>query len=177
MMEMSSPFFSNKLIVGLGNPGEKYTNTRHNIGFIILDTFFVHGTDTWLKQAQFKSLIIKTDSSIFAKPQTFMNNSGEAVSKILNFYKKSPADLVVIHDDVDLELGRIKLAKNSGSAGHHGIESIKEHIGTLDFYRIRVGVGRPAQAQFDIENYVLQNFLREEEEQILKSFETFVKTL
>ena len=177
MTEMSSQFFSNKLIVGLGNPGEKYTNTRHNIGFIILDTFFVHGTDKWLKQAQFKSLVLKTDASIFAKPQTFMNNSGEAVSKILNFYKKGPEDLVVIHDDVDLDLGRIKLAKNSGSAGHHGIESIAQHIGTLDFYRLRIGVGRPVQVGFDIESYVLQAFLQDEKEQILKSFDTFVKTL
>ena len=177
MTEMSSQFFSNKLIVGLGNPGEKYTNTRHNIGFIILDTFFVHETDTWLKQAQFKSLVLKTDSSILVKPQTFMNGSGEAVSKILNFYKKSPEDLVVIHDDVDLDLGRIKLAKNSGSAGHHGIESIKEHLGTLDFYRLRIGVGRPVQVGFDIESYVLQAFSQDEKEQILKSFDTFVKTL
>ncbi len=176
-METNRPFFINKLIVGLGNPGEKYTNTRHNIGFIILDNFFVHESGTWLKQAQFKSLVLKTDSSILVKPQTFMNGSGEAVSKILNFYKKGPEDLVVIHDDVDLDLGRIKLAKNSGSAGHHGIESIKEHLGTLDFYRLRIGVGRPIQVGFDIESYVLQAFLQDEKEQILKSFDTFVKTL
>lgn len=176
-MTVMTNFFDSKLVVGLGNPGTKYANTKHNIGFILLDMLLTHHDPTWLGKKNLKSEIFKLGTSVFAKPQTYMNASGEAVVKLLNFYKYSVADLLVIHDDADLELGRIKLAKNSGSAGHHGIESISGMLKTLDFTRLRIGVGRPANSKFDLHDYVLSEFTVEEKELILKNFETFLKTI
>lgn len=170
-------FFSNKLVVGLGNPGKKYLNTKHNIGFYILDTILTQESPIWLGKKDLKSEIVKVNSTLFAKPQTFMNASGEAVSKLMHFYKFDINQLVVIHDDADLDMGRIKIAKNSSSAGHHGIESIAQMLGTLDFTRLRIGVGRPDNSKFDLHDYVLSDFTKEELELISKNFESFVKTL
>ena len=176
MMETNS-FINGKLVVGLGNPGNKYKNTKHNIGFILLDTLITQDSRSWLKKSNLNSEIIKIDKTIFAKPLTFMNDSGIAVSKILSFYKLNINDLIVIHDDADLELGRIKLAKNSSSAGHHGIESIHQKLGTLDFYRIRIGIGRPQESKFVLHDYVLSDFKPEDLDLIIKNFESFLKTI
>ncbi len=172
-----SDFFSNKLVVGLGNPGKKYLNTKHNIGFYILDTLLTQENPIWLGKKDLKSEIFKLNNTVFAKPQTYMNASGEAVSKLIHFYKFDISQLVVIHDDADLGLGRIKFAKNSSSAGHHGIESIAQMLGTLDFARLRVGVGRPENSKFDLHDYVLSDCIQEELALISKNFESFVKTL
>ncbi len=175
-MEMNS-FFENKVVVGLGNPGTKYDQTLHNIGFMILDHFFVLDASLWREEKNFLSQIAKIGNTLFVKPQTYMNDSGKAISKILNYYKKQPDELVVIHDDVDLEFGKIKLVKNRGTAGHHGIDDTLEKLGTLDFYRIRVGVGRPQESKFDVLDYVLSRIPDEKKQELFKSFEMFLKTV
>lgn len=164
-----------KIIVGLGNPGEKYKNTRHNVGFMLLDKYARETNLSWSMDSKLNALIIKTSQFMLIKPQTFMNNSGDTVSKAINYYQAVPDDLVVIHDDVDLELGRTVFRKGMGSAGHHGIEDIMQKIGTKDFWRLRVGVGRPQEDKFEIADYVLQKM----DPQILDkvSTTTFIKEL
>lgn len=137
------------LIIGLGNPGKRYKSTRHNIGFQIVDEF-----------SDGKGVII-------AKPQTFMNRSGEAVKALIKFYKIKSENLWVIHDDIDLPVGKIRISKNRGSAGHKGVASIIKKLKTKDFYRIRIGIQPKTGKPKDVEKFVLQKFTKEEEK-ILK---------
>jgi len=146
-----------KIIVGLGNPGNQYKKYRHNTGFILLDKLAEERGLKWKKSSKFESDVAESVDFILVKPQTFMNNSGDAVSKIMNFYKISPDDLVVVHDDVDLKFGDIKKQKGKNPAGHHGVEDIMEKIGTKDFWRIRVGIGKPENKQIPVDVWVLQN--------------------
>lgn len=125
------------LIVGLGNPGKKYTNTRHNIGFQVLD--LLGSGEDW--QNKYDAEIIKTDTVILAKPQLYMNLSGQSVAQILKYYPS--AQLIVIHDELDLPLGGMKIMKGASAAGHNGVQSIIDDIGTKDFIRIRIGVNNP----------------------------------
>ena len=128
------------LIVGLGNPGEKYARTRHNAGFIAVDA--LAGADAvWKKEKN--SLVTKSQKFIFAKPQTFMNLSGQAALALMTFYKVPLENLVVIHDDMDLKLGDVRQKIGGGSAGHNGIKSIDVAVGR-EYKRIRIGIGRPA---------------------------------
>jgi len=135
-----------KLIIGLGNPGKKYEKTRHNIGFVVVDEVISNFQFSIFKQfPKFKSQIskgnIKDKKIIFAKPQTFMNNSGEGVRALIDFYKIDPEnDLIIIHDDKDIPLGTIKIQKDKSAAGHNGIKSIIQHLGTQNFTRVRIGV-------------------------------------
>ncbi len=151
-----------RLIVGLGNPGEEYTHTRHNAGFILINNYSEQLNLQWTFEPKFNSMLAKGDELILIKPHTFMNNSGDSVQKVLNFYKISPQDLIVIHDDVDLAFGMTKVSRNSDAAGHHGVLDIIEKVGTKDFTRIRVGVGRPENKKFDVADYVLSRFTEEE---------------
>lgn len=130
-----------KLIVGLGNPGEKYEKTRHNIGFILIDQYL---GDVRYKEG-FSSLYIKTDKAYFQKPQTFMNDSGLAISKLMQYYKISAEDVYVFYDDMDLEFGSIRIRDKGSSGGHNGIKSIISHIGE-NFNRIRFGIGQKDQS-------------------------------
>lgn len=135
------------LIVGLGNPGKKYQKTRHNIGFMVLDRLLRKLTpvedSVWEENQKFNAFVAKVKSElILAKPLSFMNASGNVVSKIMSFYKIPPFGLYVVHDDVDLPLGKIKISIDKGSAGHKGVESIMENVGGKNFVRIRVGVGK-----------------------------------
>lgn len=155
-----------KLVVGLGNPGKKYEKCRHNTGFILLDKFAKEKDLKWEKSSKFESEILEFRDFILAKPQTFMNNSGHAVSKLMNFYKLSPEDLIIIHDDVDLSFGTVKKHKGKNAAGHHGVEDIIEKLGTKDFWRIRVGIGKPEDKEVPVEVWVLQDFSEEEFEKI-----------
>jgi len=150
-----------KIIVGLGNPGRKYKNTPHNIGFEIVDQFAKENNFPEFKLSKkFNALVSEKDDIILAKPETFMNNSGESVAKIINFYKTD--DLIVIHDDIDLLLGDIKISEDSGSAGHKGVQSIIKELGSQKFARVRVGIqplkGKPAE----VEKYVLRKFKKGE---------------
>lgn len=147
-----------KLIVGLGNPGEKYQKSRHNVGFILLDKFVADNNLKWRRVERFNSEVADYSDGLLIKPQTFMNNSGDAVSKLVNFYKISLNNLIIIHDDVDLPLGIIKKQKGKNSAGHHGVESIFEKLGTKDFWRIRVGIGKPEDKDTPVDEWVLQDF-------------------
>lgn len=159
-----------QLLVGLGNPGSKYKNNRHNAGFIILDAFAESKGFKWLlsKKTLSEVFVSKDANLILLKPQTFMNDSGEAVSKALQYFSIPPKDLIVIHDDVDLEPLQFKISQNSSSAGHHGVQDIIDKIGTQDFIRIRVGVGRPAENGRQVEKYVLEDFLPNELEIVKK---------
>lgn len=150
-----------KLIVGLGNPGPEYRDTRHNVGFNVVDEL-VHRwrvSDSW--REKFDALQIKTirgeDSVIICKPLTFMNRSGQAVAAIAGFYKIEPADVFVIVDEVALPLGRLRARRDGSAGGHNGLKSIIEHLGTNAFPRMRVGVGRGDNRR-DLADHVLGRF-------------------
>ena len=148
-----------KLIVGLGNPGKKHEKTRHNIGWMVIDEFFQQHADDFSgfsENKKFNAEIAKGNQVILAKPLTFMNNSGHAVQAIMNYYKIHPQDLLVIHDEVDLELGKTKFETGRSSAGHNGVKSIIDLIGTQDFARARVGVGKERRG--DTAKFVLNKF-------------------
>lgn len=151
------------LIVGLGNPGTKYELTRHNVGFRVLD-LLAPESDKW--ETKHTAHFLKLDDVILLKPQTFMNDSGEAVKEVLKFYPD--AKLIVVHDELDFPLGTIKLMKNISAAGHNGIKSIIEHVGTQDFIRIRVGINNPILRQnIPGDVFVLQKFT-DDEQNLLK---------
>lgn len=136
---------STRIIIGLGNPGKTYQNTRHNIGKLFLD--YLSGKGSWETNKKIKAEIIKKDSLILAKPLVFMNQSGEAVKNIVGFYKANPKNILIVHDDSDLIFAKIKFAKpENSSAGHHGIESIERVFGKKKFSRIRIGI-RPWRAE------------------------------
>lgn len=145
------------LIVGLGNPGTKYEGTRHNLGFRVLD--LLANNQPW--ESKYDSEIIKLDDVILVKPQTFMNDSGKAIAQILKYYPD--AELVVVHDELDLPLGSMKIAKNNSSAGHNGVQSIIDEMGTQDFIRLRLGINAETRGQIPGDQYVLQKFTHEEE--------------
>jgi len=164
-----------KLIVGLGNPGGEYESTRHNIGFMVVEKLaheLTMGTVTWKEDEKHKALLYKKGDIIFAKPLTFMNNSGIPVQSIMNFYKLSVSDLWVVHDDIDLPLGKIRIRENGGTGGHHGIESVVAALKTDAFVRFRLGIGRgkdtpPGVREKNLHHrsviqYVLSRFTRHE---------------
>lgn len=153
-----------KAIVGLGNYGEKYEDTRHNIGFIAIDRLASEYKIRINKKGNFSFIgkgVIEGEDVIIAKPQTYMNRSGAAVISIFTDYSLSASDLIVIHDDIDLQVGKVKKKLGGGDAGHRGIRSIIGCIATGDFYRIRIGVGRPPEG-VEASDYVLSPFHRDE---------------
>jgi len=156
------------LIVGLGNIGEKYEQSRHNLGFMVLDELAEKmlslAKTKWQENKKFNSQFIRIDpQTIFVKPQTMMNASGFAVAKMANFYHIEPAEIWVIHDDVDLPLGRIKIRLGGGSGGHRGIDSIIEQLGTDKFVRFRLGIGEANRGKDRLlEKYVLKSFTTNE---------------
>ncbi len=156
-----------KLLVGLGNPGEKYASTRHNLGFRILNQIACIYDIDFSNEKKFNSEIAETEIEgqkiILVKPQTFMNNSGLAISKIINFYKIPLADLILVYDDKDLDFGEIRLRSKGGSAGHKGVQSIIDNIGTENFTRFRIGIMNQEGNNIPTESFVLQNFTSEEE--------------
>ncbi len=168
-----------KLIVGLGNPGEKYEKTRHNLGFMVVEQFlkdFEPQKDTaWNDSKKFKSDIAEIDwqpkhgkmeKVILVKPKTFMNNSGMAVSLIARFYKVSPENIFIIHDELDLPLGNLKIRLGGSSAGHNGIESVIDSLGTDKFWRLRLGI--KSGENINAEDFVLRNFSPKEKGKVKK---------
>lgn len=157
-----------KLIVGLGNPGDKYRDTRHNVGFMVVDKLAheLGGKDVrWESSTKHKAEIAKAGEVVLVKPETFMNASGVAVSSIARFIKVKPEDVWVIHDDLDLPLGKIRIRVGGGSAGHHGIESIMRELGSDVFIRFRLGIGRGVNRNFHrrfVIDFVLSKFTRGE---------------
>jgi len=148
------------LIAGLGNPGDKYLKTRHNIGFMIIDEMIKNQNVTNITNKNFQSLTYKLNSNIYSKPQTFMNNSGEAVLNIADYYNVENQRIIVIHDDLDLPFGTIKFKLGGSHGGHNGLRSIDKHLGD-DYLRVRVGIGKP-ENKSQVANYVLSNFSQEE---------------
>jgi PTH1 family peptidyl-tRNA hydrolase len=167
-----------KLIVGLGNPGAEYQNSRHNIGFMVLDSM----ADLWgvhfEAHKKLKSELLVTmknsETLILAKPQTFMNLSGIAVQKIAHFYKINSKDVLVISDDIDLEFGKIRVRTQGSSGGHNGLQNIIDSIGK-EFIRIRVGVGSNRAENIPAENYVLQPFSASQMAQLPEIIENTIK--
>ena len=159
------------LIVGLGNPGREYAGTRHNAGFMAADVVAQRLRLNWRDEKKFSSQTAKLDGHgrrlIVCKPQTFMNVSGEAAGPLAGFYKISPARILVLVDDADLPLGEIRMRARGSSGGHHGLESIEEHLGSRDFPRIRIGIGRVEPAARQIAGHVLGQF-SDEERAVLK---------
>lgn len=152
------------LIVGLGNPGNKYLFTRHNVGFMAIDAL---AQSAGLRfQDKFKSEFTLTKLAgtevVLMKPQTFMNLSGESVQPAAAFYKISLDRILVLHDDLDQPFGQIRLHKNRGHGGHNGIRSITQLMGSMDYARVKIGIGRPPHPDFAVADYVLQNFSGEE---------------
>jgi len=149
-----------KLIVGLGNPGRDYKSTRHNIGFLAAD-IIADRTHTAFTESSFNAQLTSgtafEESILIVKPQTYMNLSGEAVSGIVEHHNIQPADIIIIHDDMDIEFGRIKIKTRGGSAGHRGIESIIYNLQSDEFIRIRAGIGKPSEDTEPVD-YVLQKF-------------------
>lgn len=134
-----------KLIVGLGNPGGEYANTRHNIGYMIVEKLARElGTvaPVWEEQTKHNSIVARVGDVLLVKPLTFMNNSGGAVQSVASFYKVMPVDVWVVHDDMDLPLGKIRIREKGGSAGHNGVTSIIEKLKSDQFVRFRLGIGR-----------------------------------
>lgn len=149
-----------KIIIGLGNPGEKYTNTPHNIGFDIVDKFAKENAFPEFKLSKkFNALISEKNKVILVKPETFMNESGRSVRAITSFYKTK--DIIVIHDDIDLIIGTTKTSEGSGSAGHKGVESIIRELKTKEFTRIRIGIQPEKGKPKNIEKYVLKKLKKE----------------
>ena len=133
-----------KLIVGLGNPGEKYKDTRHNVGFAVVEKL-AHELGvgvSWTNEEKHKAMVAKAGEILLVKPQTFMNTSGISVKGLVDFYKLTPTDVWVIHDDLDLPLGKIRIRQGGGSPGHHGVDSIIRELKSADFVRFRLGIGR-----------------------------------
>ena len=167
------------LIVGLGNPGSKYKRTRHNVGFAVIESFLQklqtqnqqQTAEPFAFEKKFNSelSVFQNDSNkiILAKPQTFMNLSGEAVHALATFYKIPFEKIVVVHDEIDLPFGTIRVSKDSGPAGHNGVRSIIERLGSQNFARLRVGVAPQAeQIKMPAEKFVLRDFTSEEKQQL-----------
>ena len=167
-----------KLVVGLGNPGRKYASNRHNVGFQCLDRL----AQAWgfsFRKRKHKALLAEGEMAglkvILAKPQTFMNLSGNAVGRLARFYRVSPENILVIYDDLDLPLGKIRLRPEGGSGGHKGMKSIIERLGTHGFPRLRVGIGRPAHS--DPVDYVLSDFTPEQRITVEDAYESVVSAV
>ena len=148
------------LIVGLGNIGEKYQLTRHNVGFMVIDEITKSLATSNIQKSNFHSTLEKSAYDLYSKPTTYMNNSGMAVQAIKEYYKLEMEDIIVIHDDIDLPFGTVKFKIGGGHGGHNGLRSIDAHIGK-EYTRVRIGVGKP-QDKADVANYVLNNFSKEE---------------
>ncbi|MDT8317893.1 MAG: aminoacyl-tRNA hydrolase [bacterium] len=157
-----------KLIAGLGNPGDKYSNNRHNIGFMVIDALGArHGIRvvTNKKKSLTGSGIVAEEKVMMTKPQTFMNLSGEALGPLFSFLDIEFEDVIVVHDDLDLDFGRIKIKIGGGHGGHNGIRSIISHFGDKNFVRVRVGIGKPPVG-WDVSRYVLNPFSADEKKEL-----------
>jgi PTH1 family peptidyl-tRNA hydrolase len=165
-----------KIIIGLGNPGEKYESTRHNAGFVAIDALAKKLGSTWKTSKKFQAQTCQAGESFLAKPQTFMNESGQSVQAILSYYKLLPKKFgllkeknsnlseifTIIHDDLDIPLGQYKISIDSRSAGHNGVQSIINHLKTKNFKRIRIGICTDITQKIPADKFVLQRFSGEE---------------
>ena len=153
-----------KLIVGLGNIGDKYIFTRHNVGFMLIDSFALNSNLNYRENSKLKCLMTNIrdgyEDYLLIKPTTFMNLSGEAVRAVMDYYKIKIEDILIIYDDLSLELGKIRFRANGSDGGHNGIKSVIKHLGTNNIARLKIGIG--PQPNIPSEVFVLQNFSKEE---------------
>jgi PTH1 family peptidyl-tRNA hydrolase len=161
-----------KLVVGLGNPGNEYENTRHNIAWILLDSYLSNKNWKSKFKGEYTDDSIDGEKRFFLKPMTYMNLSGESVRPLCDFFKIKPSEVLVIQDELDLPFGQIAFKKGGGLAGHNGLKSIAQHLGTQDFLRLRMGIGRPDKGS--VSNWVLGKFpsdLQNDLDKIIKGSE------
>lgn len=165
-------------IIGLGNPGKKFEKTRHNAGFVAVDLFAkLHDFDDFKLEKKFDATVSKKGKVLLAKPQTFMNDSGKTVKKLVAIYRLPVTGLIIVHDDIDLPVGKIKISVNRGSAGHKGVESVIKAVGNKGLARLRIGIqpakGKPKEA----EKIVVKDFSPEEEKLMKKTIKTVAEAL
>lgn len=169
-----------KLLVGLGNPGQKYTKTRHNAGFLFLDELAKENGVAFSRQVRFfgdlAEINIGGDKLYLLKPVTFMNHSGRSVSSVMKYYKIKPEDILVVHDELDFEVGVLKLKSGGGHGGHNGLRDIIASVGVRDFKRLRVGIGRP-KSGMQVVDYVLSDFSKNDLRHIKEIYSDFFNYL
>ena len=158
------------LLVGLGNPGDKYKNNRHNIGFMVVDAIADdYGFPAW--RSKFQSEMVEgrigDEKVVLLKPQTYMNESGQGIGKAAKFYKIDPGRIIIFHDELDLEPGKMRVKTGGGVAGHNGLKSARAHLGTADFMRVRLGIGHPGDRN-RVSGYVLSDFAKVEQKWLEK---------
>jgi PTH1 family peptidyl-tRNA hydrolase len=165
------------LIVGLGNPGEEYKKTRHNAGFLFAEK--LAGKESFSFDKKQEAEVLKMDKFILIKPQTFMNDSGRAVRKVMDFYKLGIGQVVVAHDDLDIAFGEFKVQKEKGPKVHNGLKSVEQNLGRTDFLRVRIGIDnrQPGMSYGTGADYVLSKFTEEEIKELNKVFEEALKEL
>jgi len=164
-----------KLIIGLGNPGKKYEWTRHNLAWLVLDK--IAGEEKWEEHHKAKALTLKVGQNMLVKPLTFMNESGRAVRSLMDFYKLSPADIFVVHDDKDMEFGQMRAVKDSGSGGHNGVQSIINYLATQEFTRLKLGIANKKIGRTPTDAFVLQPFSFFEKRTVKKWLPEIVKKI
>ena len=167
-----------KLIVGLGNPGKEYERTRHNVGFMVVDALadaFQVSINTQKFKGEYVKFKYKNEDIILLKPLTYMNNSGESVIQVMNFFKIDVDDLIVIYDDMDMPTGKLRLRQSGSAGGHNGMKSIIQHVGTQNFKRIRVGIDK--HALIPVVDYVLGRFSKEQQPLISEGIENAKKAV
>lgn len=168
-----------KMIVGLGNPGKKYESTKHNVGFMVLDQLAKENQATFKKntfEAEVAEFFHNGEKVLLVKPQTYMNDSGRSVGPLMTYFGIYPEELVVVYDDLDLVVGKIRLRQKGSAGGHNGIKSLISHLGTQTFDRIKVGIGRPKGRQTVID-HVLSGFDKEDRPLILQGIDVSVDAL
>lgn len=164
-----------KLVVGLGNPGKKYKSSKHNVGFMCLDHFANLNKLDFKLDKKFEGEWVKIDNYILLKPHTFMNNSGKSIKKMLEYFDIELDDLLIIYDDLDLPLGKLRLREQGSPGGHNGIKSVLSHLSCQSFKRVRIGIDR--NSVIETKNYVLADFSKKEMETISESIEITSKII
>jgi len=163
-----------KLIVGLGNPGRQYEKTRHNSGFLFLDALAIELGCAWANESRFQGLFaegsVANGKVMLLKPDTYMNRSGLSVGKVARYYKLLPEEILVVHDELDFNPGIVKLKKDGGHAGHNGLRDIIAHLGAKEFYRLRLGIGRPPAGKV-VADFVLSSPSKPEWELLIDAFD------
>lgn len=169
------------LVAGLGNPGRDYENTRHNLGFVVVDALARKLSLAWKKQASFEAETTRWDRApgetvVFAKPQTFMNESGRSLGRLAGFYKLPVQSIIAVYDDLTIDLGLVKLSVTGSAGGHNGVASLLEHLGD-GFTRFRLGIGPKQPAQMDLKDFVLGKFTPDQQALVDQNLENYVSGL
>ena len=183
-MLLKSKFFNNSsydyIVAGLGNPGAKYEMTRHNAGFLAMDLLAIN-KNIDIKRLKHHSLVadaqIGGKRCLIMKPQTMMNNSGEAIGEAARFYKIPPENVIIVYDDISLDVGQTRIRRKGSAGGHNGIKSIIAHLGSENFPRVKVGVGKKPTPEYDLVNWVLGRFPKEQEKDLKSALVNSVSAL